>query len=466
MEEEPEILTLFEVQYADLMLLASDSTLDSSSDISSAERQRLDSISSTIMKTLGPTGQGLLSITGVPNSSILRSKMLPLARNLALINHDDRKRILKEHRLGSDVPLKSLDRFVSSFGMKLEYSLGKDGLQNERSPKGDLNVKLEQVFAGKERDEFEDFGETLEQLGQVMVDIGIRLARVCDRAIGGQELEQSLKESSTAKGRLIHYHSTLDNLIMKENEAGRRKVTTKVCPKHDRKRGPCDPPPPASETWQLNTNQTEADLMTCQSNLWQQWHYDYGIFTILTDPLFISSCGSVQTPKERNGIATFDEHKVESPVGHTCLQVLDTYMDKQVSVKSSPESFIIQVGESADILSKGKLRATLHSVSRPRKVGNVSRETFVVFLQPAWSKIFTPQNDSGSAQRFIVGDHGLSRYANDNTCRKQTTSKLVEDILNTIPPLSLRLKDGMTFAEFSRETTKQYYGGSGLQSNR
>ncbi|CAM8979417.1 unnamed protein product [Rhodiola kirilowii] len=466
MEEEPEILTLslFEVQYADLMLLASDSTLDSSSDLSSAERQRLDSISSTIMKTLGPTGPGLLSITGVPNSSILRRKMLPLARKLALLNRDDRKRILKEHRLGSDVPLKSLDRVVSSFSMKLEYSLGKDGLQNKRSPKGDLNAKLEQVFAGKGRDEFEDFGETLEQLGQVMVDLGIRLARVCDRAIGGQELEQSLKESSTAKGRLIHYHSALDNLIMKENEAGRRKVTAKVRLKHDRKRGPCDPS--ASETWHFNTNQTEADLMTGQSNLWQQWHYDYVIFTILTDPLFISSCGSIQSSKERNGIAPFDEHEVESPVGHTCLQVLDTYMDKQVSVKSSPKSFIIQVGESADILSKGKLRATLHCVSRPIKVGNVSRETFVVFLQTAWSKIFTPQNDSGSAQRFMVGDHGLSRYANDNTCRKQTTSKLVEDILNTIPPLSLRLKDGMTFAEFSRETTKQYYGGSGLQSNR
>ncbi|CAM9000487.1 unnamed protein product [Rhodiola kirilowii] len=416
MEEEPAILTLFEVQYSDLMLLASDSTLDSSSDLSSAERQRLDSISSTIMKALGPTGPGLLSIAGVPNSSILRRKMLPLARKLALLNHDDRKRILKEHRLGSDVPLKSLDRVVSSFAVKLEYSQGKDSLQNERSPKGDLNAKLEQDFAAKGRDEFEDFGETLEQLGQVMVDLGIRLAR----------------------------------------------VTAKVRPKHDRKRGPCDPP--ASETWQLNTNQTEADLMTGQSNLWQQWHYDYGIFTILTDPLFISSCGSIQTSKERNGIAPFDEHEVESPVGHTCLQVLDTYMDKQVSVKSSPESFIIQVGESADILSKGKLRATLHCVSRPRKVGNVSRENFVVFLQPAWSKIFTPQNDSGSAQRFIVGDHGLS--ANDNTCRKQTTSKLVEDILNTIPPLSLRLKDGMTFAEFSRETTKQYYGGSGLQSNR
>ncbi|KAL9667769.1 hypothetical protein QQ045_002135 [Rhodiola kirilowii] len=95
MEEEPAILTLFEVQYSDLMLLASDSTLDSSSDLSSAERQRLDSISSTIMKALGPTGPGLLSIAGVPNSSILRRKMLPLARKLALLNHDDRKRILK-----------------------------------------------------------------------------------------------------------------------------------------------------------------------------------------------------------------------------------------------------------------------------------------------------------------------------------------------------------------------------------
>ncbi|KAG2325340.1 hypothetical protein Bca52824_008068 [Brassica carinata] len=38
------------------------------------------------------------------------------------------------------------------------------------------------------------------------------------------------------------------------------------------------------------------------------------------------------------------------------------------------------------------------------------------------------------------------------------------DIHSTVPPLWSRIRDGMTFAEFSRETTKQYYGGSGLQS--
>ncbi|KAK7282867.1 hypothetical protein RIF29_11958 [Crotalaria pallida] len=40
-------------------------------------------------------------------------------------------------------------------------------------------------------------------------------------------------------------------------------------------------------------------------------------------------------------------------------------------------------------------------------------------------------------------------------------NKLSREIQRIVPPLSSRLKDGMTFAEFSRETTKQYYGGSG-----
>lgn len=49
---------------------------------------------------------------------------------------------------------------------------------------------------------------------------------------------------------------------------------------------------------------------------------------------------------------------------------------------------------------------------------------------------------------------------------KQAVKKLTQEIRKIIPPLLSRLKDGMTFAEFSRETTKQYYGGRGLQSNQ
>jgi len=47
------------------------------------------------MEALGPTGPGLLAITGVPNASNLRSHLLPLARSLALLPRETRKIVLK-----------------------------------------------------------------------------------------------------------------------------------------------------------------------------------------------------------------------------------------------------------------------------------------------------------------------------------------------------------------------------------
>ncbi|KAM1343864.1 hypothetical protein PS2_007931 [Malus domestica] len=169
----------------------------------------------------------------------------------------------------------------------------------------------------------------------------------------------------------------------------------------------------------------------CSENPWQQWHYDNGIFTVLTAPIFRLS-NDRQAKGER-----------------------DLEKDNAFMVKASPESFIIQVGESADIISRGKLRATLRSVCRPSKFDNLSRETFVVFLQPAWNKTFSvtdyPMNMGTSSEIKQVDD--------------PDQNKLTEEIQKIVPPLALRLKDGMIFADFSRETTKQYYGGSGLQSN-
>ena len=47
------------------------------------------------------------------------------------------------------------------------------------------------------------------------------------------------------------------------------------------------------------------------------------------------------------------------------------------------------MGESADIILKGKLGLTLHSVSRLAKLGSLSRETVVVFLQSTCNKTFS-----------------------------------------------------------------------------
>ncbi|XP_061338128.1 uncharacterized protein LOC133284993 [Gastrolobium bilobum] len=414
-EEKTEIIDLYELHYSDLCSASTSMEVDS------------------IMETLGPKGPGLLVITGVPNASKLRSHLLPLARKLALLDRETRNRILKEHNLGSDVPLRNPDRKVSSFATQLKYA------KTSELTKTSSEESVERTMI-----EFKNLGSTFQELGFCMMELGLCLARICDKAIGGNELELSLLESCAAKGRLIHYHSPSDALLLRQLERSR-----------------------ASGKNNINVQkplQFAHDDSSCgiHSNLWQQWHYDYGIFTVLTAPYFLlPSCSETRKAEDSFPASCYDE--CASPTGHTFLQIYDPIKKRVLMVKAPPESFIIQVGESADIISKGKLCSTLHSVHRPSEFENLSRETFVVFLQPAWTK------------RFSISDyhHGNSMFnghclgeSDDEQQSEQDVNKLSHEIQKIVPPLSSRLKDGMTFAEFSRETTKQYYGGRGLQSNR
>ncbi|KAK6260055.1 hypothetical protein SCA6_014529 [Theobroma cacao] len=440
--EGAEVLELYEIQYSDLMLLSS----------SCSHHQE-----NMIMENLGPTGPGLLAITNVPDASLFRRKLLPLASKLALLGPEDRKRILREHNLGSDVPLKNPDRNVSSFAMQLKYSQGLESIETKPSHGVGslLNLENENIcrISDFEDDEFDDLENMFKALGFCMMELGLCLARICDRAIGGNELEQSLLESCAAKGRLIHYHSIVDSLVLRE--AGRRKGSSK---RHANNYSRSEQR--LSKVANLDTNVNEVRSYDMQANLWQQWHYDYAIFTVLTDPMFLLA-SQPTTANNEFSISRYQE--CASPSGHSYLQIFHPNKSKVLTVKSSPESLIIQVGESADILSKGKLRSTLHCVCRPARLDNICRETFVVFLQPAWSKTFS------------ISDYPMEHYnpvcqpleqAEERNVADQDQNALTQEIQKIVPPLSARFKDGMTFAEFSRETTKQYYGGSGLQSNR
>ncbi|KAL1197614.1 hypothetical protein V5N11_007167 [Cardamine amara subsp. amara] len=413
---EAEILQPFELSFSDLLL---SSRFHSSSP---RDRKRCQWISRNVMEALGPTGPGLLCITGVLGSALLRRKLLPMARKLALLDPDKRNRILKEHHLGSDVPLKNPERDVSSFAMKLNYertSLSSQGKLWYDDANYGIGAKLD-FQEDDDDDEFKNLGGAFKELGFCMRELGLSIARLCDREIGGGLLEESLLESCTAKGRLIHYHSAADKCALREaerrNQSGKR-VSSKRRDKI------------ASEQEMNHRNGTA--LSGNHFNLWQQWHYDYGIFTVLTDPMFLSSY-------------SYQECTLMS--SHSYLRIYHPSNNKFYMVKTPQDSFIVQIGESADILSKGKLRSTLHCVCKPEKVEHISRETFVVFLQPKWSQTFS-----------------VSEYTMEQLQRHEVPQTEIQKI---VPPLSSRLRDGMTFAEFSRETTKQYYGGSGLQSNR
>ncbi|KAK7345870.1 hypothetical protein VNO77_16483 [Canavalia gladiata] len=438
--EEAEIIDLYELPYSKLCSPSTSTMVDS------------------IMETLGPCGPGLLAITGVPNASNLCSHLLPLARKLALLDRETRKRVLKEHNLGSDVPLRNPDRSVSSFAMQLKYANSLQLTKTTPTSVADYcqlesPQHFEQMMTECCDMEFKNLESVFRELGFCMMELGLCLARICDKAIGGNELEQSLLESCAAKGRLIHYHSHSDALLLKQLD--RSRATSKRRTNNVKQ----------LEGSKLNSITCDANSCGVHSNLWQQWHYDYGIFTVLTSPIFLLPSCSETSKTDPFPASCFDE--CPSPTGHTCLQIYDPNKKRVFMVRAPPRSFIIQVGESADIISKGKLCSTLHSVHRPSMFENLSRETFVVFLQPAWTKTFNT-SDYPHANSTFNGFDGQCLVATDDEqlSSGHDNNNLSREIHKIVPPLSSRLKDGMTFAEFSRETTKQYYGGSGLQSNR
>ncbi|KAG6703560.1 hypothetical protein I3842_07G090400 [Carya illinoinensis] len=372
--EEAEVLELYEIQYSDLMLLSS--KISSSSSLFE-ETDRLKLISRGIMEALGPAGPGLLSISGVLDASTLRRDLLPLARRLALLNPDERKRILKEHNLGSDVPLKNPDRSVSSFAMQLRYAQWLESVQSELSHRVDSLVNPEQdhlevdITRESQDIEFQNLGNTFRKLGFIMMDLGLRIAQICDRAIGEQELEQSLLDSCVAKGRLIHYHSALDNIIL--NEARNKKTAKRLA----------------------NGRRDEKNCV----------RYRHGL---LEDP-------NLDKNEPNDLFSVCCDEECPSPSGHTYLQIFYPNKNNVCTVKVSAESFIIQ---------------------------------------PAWNKTFS------------ISDYPVKEVSEERNLSIKDQNQINQEIQKILPPLSSRLKDGMTFAEFSRETTKQYYGGSGLQSNR
>ncbi|KAK1297136.1 hypothetical protein QJS10_CPB15g01858 [Acorus calamus] len=460
MEGESEVIEPFELHHSDLLLLSS----PSSSPSGPGEIEWLESVSRAVMKALGPSGPGLLAITGVERALELRRSLLSLSRRLALLDNDDRRRVLKDHGLGTDVSLKNPDRSVSSFVLHLNYledsilDLTSDGSSHEFEENGSAREGALHTDAFHELQycEFKKLGSNFKDLGICMMRLGLRLAQVCDKAIGGQVLEKSILDSGSAKGRLIHYHSALDASVLRAR-GNKKETKSKEQQKLLRHF--------SSENSGIGVMRS---LKPSQLDLWQQWHYDYGIFTVLTTPMFTCPCQK-STFEENSCSCMLCVQEYSPPGGHTYLQLFDANTDKILVVKTPPASFIVQVGESADILSKGKLRSTLHSVYKPMGLENVSRDTFVLFLQPAWNKTFSisdyPPTASTESSEKSISTEEMSEAISTDSVDKES-HRLGQEIHRMIPPLFSRLKDGMTFAEFSRETTKQYYGGSGTQSVR
>lgn len=103
-----------------------------------------------------------------------------------------------------------------------------------------------------------------------------------------------------------------------------------------------------------------------------------------------------------------------------------------IQIKIPRNSLAFQIGETAQILSGGLLKATPHCVMSSPLGGAISRNTFACFFSPRFDEVLSTPREQLEGNVF--------KHNND------------------VPGLEGRWEPGITFEGFEANTFRQYYG--------
>ncbi|KDQ14110.1 hypothetical protein BOTBODRAFT_174921 [Botryobasidium botryosum FD-172 SS1] len=204
----------------------------------------------------------------------------------------------------------------------------------------------------------EGFEEAFKDLGRFIFNVGCQLAGACQVFASTHlaDLSLSLKDliasSGTTKARLLHYF-----------------------------------PPSPSEIVQA---EDESDDSWCGT------HLDHSFLTGLCSALYLAH-PSPDSPPEI----------VPSPSPSSGLYIR-TRGGKLVKVAIPPDALAFQTGEGLEIATAGRLRATPHSVRvgfSDKSSGDVSRETFALFMQPETTQVISETETFGQFSKRVFDEH-------------------------------------------------------------
>ena len=301
-----------------------------------------------IKTAYGPDGLGLLVVKGVPEFLEKRRRMLPLIHTFANLPKEERD---------------ALESEVSKFGVGWFHGKEKLGASGEpdllkaafkanpqyNEPTDDqalIDAYPEYCYPNVwPSSTVPDFESAFMDLGQLIVNTGMLVARQCDLYVQSEipgydrSLYQIIKQSVTCKARALHYY-----------------------------------PMPAP---------SEGDNSAALRD-WCGWHNDHGSLTGLTSSMFMDADGKeVPNPDPRAGLVVAPRET--SPYA------------PQVKVNIPADHIAFQIGECSQLISGGRLMATPHKVlgpAHPEKCVGISRSTFAVFMQPNLHTPISPPEGS------------------------------------------------------------------------
>ncbi|KAL6620665.1 hypothetical protein ACP70R_035804 [Stipagrostis hirtigluma subsp. patula] len=319
-------------------------------------RERDKDLSGKIEEGLGPRGLGIISISYVPGFPELRKRLLRLAPRVANLPDDVKK--------GLEDPDSRYN-----FG----WSLGKQTLESGKldtfkgsyfaNPFFDVPTTDEELLTRYPSycrpniwptDHLPELEIAFKDLGKLMLEVGLMLAHHCDRYVmqqgvgpyDGKSLEQIIACSRCHKGRLLYYYPRQFSKLKEDQSV----------------------------------------------SSWCGWHTDYGSLTGLTCGLFMRQSVEIPAPDTGAGL---------------CIRTRD---NRVVKVTFEDDELAYQIGETAEILSRGHLCATPHCVQAPsgENALNIDRSTFAFFMQPDWNEMLKLPSESPHHQDLIPPNGALT----------------------------------------------------------
>ena len=417
--EEPSLVI---ISYHDLVAFSSTPT--------TTEHDAKNNLVKKVGQAFGPDCLGILAVTDVPGFVEKRQRLLPLARRLALL--PDKTEIESPeslYQVGWSHGKEQLSDGKPDFAKGSFYANPCHDTSDNNTTTAHNSVSPEvaannpgffapNVWPDRSLPELRD---AFCDLGQLVVRVGILLARVCDVYAAQQcpsfpphKLERSV--SQFAKARLLHYF------------------------------------PISSD--QQQQQQEEEEKGGADSSDWCGWHNDHVSKPVQCRCLVTLYCQSILLANisaflyvyvlqgSLTGLVPAMYTDEESGCVVDCadsssggLFVQSRHRQQMHRVVLPLDSLGFQMGETSQIHSGGVLRATPHAVRSGSSRCSLSRQAFAVFMEPHY-----------------VGDMDLP------------PGKTVEDVNDvhtlpngTLPTLCQRWKPGMTFGDFTDATLAAFY---------
>lgn len=327
---------------------------------------RGEDVTEEIEKAFGVDGLGILAVAGVPDLEAKRAALLPLSWKIANLPDE-----VKETY--------ALPECFYSFG----WSHGKERLQ------GKPDLSKGSWYNNPVHNE--PFGDNPELVK--------KYPSYASKNVWPTEVPE-LEASFMGLGQLV---TEVGKLVAKQCDA----LVKRKCPAFkDNKLFECIQNSRNHKARLLHYFPSDAPASGDFSD-WCGWHNDHGSLTGLVPAQYTDATGKV----------------VPCPDSDAGLYI--TSRDGVVVKASAPENHLIfQIGEAAQVHSGGWLQATPHAVRGCANAPTTSRETFAVFMQPAFDELMDiPEGvdpaacqSTKAAESLPAGVHALSEKWGSDAC--------------------------------------------------